>query len=98
MKALAWLAKAHSAVAETVDAAKQRYDVRQTLALLNDIDCIVAAKGTKIDVLMLKDDPDESMILALLLGPTGKLRAPSARVGRTLLVGFNDEAYRQVLK
>ena len=36
-------------------------------------------------------------ILSLLLGPTGNLRAPTARVGKTLLVGFSPEAYRQVL-
>ena len=35
------------------------------------------------------------LLLAYLMGPTGNLRAPTARVGRTLLVGFTEEAYRE---
>ena len=31
-----------------------------------------------------------------MLGPTGNLRAPTAIVGRTVLVGFNDDAYSGV--
>jgi hypothetical protein len=97
VKARSFLGRIHSAVAETVDATKQRYGTRETLALLHGIDRIVAAKGKKIDVLNLKEKPDEAAILALLLGPTGKLRAPAAKVGKTLLVGFNDEAYDEAL-
>jgi hypothetical protein len=41
--------------------------------------------------------PDDETLLARLIGPTGNLRAPTARVGTTLVVGFNEEAYRQVL-
>jgi hypothetical protein len=32
-----------------------------------------------------------------MLGPTGNLRAPTLRVGRTLLVGFDEDTYRKVL-
>jgi hypothetical protein len=32
-----------------------------------------------------------------MLGPTGNLRAPTLRVGRTLIVGFDEETYRRVL-
>ena len=31
-----------------------------------------------------------------MLGPTGNLRAPTLRVGKTVIVGFNDEAYASV--
>ncbi len=31
-----------------------------------------------------------------MLGPTGNLRAPTARTGETVLVGFNEDAYRSV--
>jgi hypothetical protein len=33
-----------------------------------------------------------------MLGPTGNLRAPTLRVGRTLVVGFDEETYRKVLR
>jgi arsenate reductase-like glutaredoxin family protein len=36
-------------------------------------------------------------LAAALLGPTGNLRAPTARVGRTLMVGFHPEVYESVL-
>ena len=36
--------------------------------------------------------------IAALLGPTGNLRAPTLRVGETLLVGFNEEAYEKVFR
>jgi hypothetical protein len=35
--------------------------------------------------------------MAVALGPTGNLRAPTAIVGKTVLVGFNDEAYGDAL-
>ena len=46
---------------------------------------------------MKSEAPDDETLLKYLLGPTGNLRAPSARVGNTLLIGFNEEAYEQVL-
>ncbi len=33
-----------------------------------------------------------------MLGPTGNLRAPTIRTGATVLVGFNEEAYRKVFE
>jgi hypothetical protein len=59
---------------------------------------IVAAKGKKIVTFdMQADPPDDETLLAHLLGPSGNLRAPTLRKGQTLLVGFTEDAYRQVL-
>ena len=33
---------------------------------------------------------DEAAVAAML-GPTGNLRAPTLRVGKTIIVGFNEE-------
>jgi arsenate reductase-like glutaredoxin family protein len=41
------------------------------------------------------DEVDE--VVDTLLGPTGNLRAPTLRVGDTLLVGFGEEPYREFL-
>lgn len=46
---------------------------------------------------MKKDAPDEATLLAHILGPSGNLRAPTLRKGKTLLIGFNEEAYRDEL-
>ena len=60
---------------------------------------LVAARGKKISEFDLANArPDDDTLLAHLLGPTGNLRAPSAKVGDTLLVGFNEELYRRFLK
>ena len=54
-------------------------------------------KGKKVDRLDLKKNrPDDAAILALIIGPTGNLRAPTAKVGKTMLVGFNEGAYAKV--
>ena len=54
-------------------------------------------KGRKVVHLDLrKEKPAEDTVLALLLGPTGNLRAPVVRKGKTLIVGFNAEVYEKV--
>jgi arsenate reductase-like glutaredoxin family protein len=97
-KAQGFLEQERVAVAETVNATKVRYDADDALALLDGIEKLVAARGKKIEVFDLrKDRPADDVLLAHLMGPTGNLRAPTARVGKTLVVGFNEDAYRQVL-
>ncbi len=85
-------------VAETVNATKVRYASADALALLAGIDTLIATKGKKVETFDLKADrPDDATLLARLMGPTGNLRAPTARVGRTLVVGFNAEVYARLL-
>ena len=43
-----------------------------------------------------RENPTQEEVLKLMLGPTGNLRAPTLRVGKKLLVGFNAEAYAEV--
>lgn len=69
------------------------------LAVTKDVDEIWVAKGTQaVHVDLTTSRPSKAALLALLLGPTGGLRAPTLRVGRTLLVGFNAEAYAKALR
>ena len=85
-------------VVETVDATKTRYDARAALKMLDGIDVLIATRGKKVETFDLKNDrPDDETLLTRLMGPTGNLRAPTARVGRTLVVGFAPEVYEQVL-
>lgn len=69
------------------------------LAVTRGVDEVWVARGARaVHVDLGKSRPGQAELLALLLGPTGGLRAPTLRVGRTLLVGFNEEAYARVLK
>lgn len=43
-------------------------------------------------------DTDPDTAAAAMLGPTGNLRAPTLKVGRTLIVGFDEDSYRSVLE
>lgn len=55
---------------------------------------LVAAKGKKVTTIDLRTAPPADEVLAgLMLGPTGNLRAPIMRVGQTILVGYNDQAF-----
>lgn len=68
------------------------------LAVTRDVDEIWVARGTRaVHVDLRTSRPPKAELLELLLGPTGGLRAPTLRVGRTLLVGFNEAAYAKTL-
>jgi arsenate reductase-like glutaredoxin family protein len=99
-RAKAYREGAEIKVGEAVDARETRIGPDEALALLKAkvITKIVAARRTNIVTLDLKKDaPDNDTILASIIGPTGNLRAPTAVVGKTLLVGFNEESYQDVL-
>jgi arsenate reductase-like glutaredoxin family protein len=66
--------------------------------LAKSVDRVVVGRGKKVVTFdMRKGPPDDDTLAAHLLGPTGNLKAPTLRKGQTLLVGFSEEAYRQVL-
>ena len=59
---------------------------------------LYVAKGKQVVHVDLRTQkPARAELLGLLLGPTGNLRAPTMRKGRTLIVGFDEETYRRVL-
>ncbi len=69
------------------------------MALAGGADEIYASKGKQVVHLDLKKDkPDAATLKGLLLGPTGNLRAPTLRKGRTLIVGFDEATYKKLLK
>jgi arsenate reductase-like glutaredoxin family protein len=98
VKAQGFLETHRLEVADQTNATKERKGRAEALALAWSADRVVAGKGKKVVVFdMRRDPPDDETLLAHLLGPTGNLKAPTIRTGKTLLVGFSEEAYRQVL-
>lgn len=80
-----------------VDATKDRRGREEALKLARSAKRVVAARGKKVTVFdMTGDPPDDETLAAHLLGPSGNLKAPTLRLGDTLLVGFGEVAYRQV--
>jgi arsenate reductase-like glutaredoxin family protein len=67
--------------------------------VLKDVDELYVAKGKRVvHVDLRREKPPRAELLALLLGPTGNLRAPTLRRGRTLIVGFDEATYKDVLR
>lgn len=84
--------------------AKEEANARQTtlkeddaIELASQANEIFAAKGKKVvHINLKKDKPSREELAKLLLGPTGNLRAPTLRVGKKLIVGFDEEMYRSI--
>lgn len=71
----------------------------QALSLARQVDHIYAAKGKNVVHFdMRHEKPEDETLLKVLLGPTGNLRAPTLRKGRTLLVGFERGMYEKVIR
>ena len=81
-----------------VDARKTSFGKKEALELASQVDEIYASKGSKlVHIDLRKDKPKPDEIAAVMLGPTGNLRAPTIKHGRKLLIGFDEKTYKKVL-
>lgn len=80
--------------AEIVSASRKlgREDAR---AMLQKGTRLLVAKGKKVATWTIGSSVDAEAVDAML-GPTGNLRAPTVRAGKTILVGFNESLYEEV--
>ena len=84
-------------IRELVRADKAPIAEPAALALVRQARRLVVAKGKQtVTIDVARDRPDDATLRALVIGPSGNLRAPTFKVGSTLLVGFNAEAYAAV--
>ena len=98
-KTQGFLAKHKVTVAAQADAKKATIKGEAALGVLKDVDALYVVKGKKVVHVDLKrEKPDKATLLGLLLGPTGNLRAPTLRKGRTLIVGFDEATYSKLLR
>lgn len=65
--------------------------------MARQMDRVIATKGKKRVELDMKQKPSDDEVMAILLGPTGNIRAPLFRVGKTLVAGFDPEVYTGAL-
>ena len=97
-KTQGFLARHRVTVTQQADAKKATIKGAAALDVLDGVDELYVAKGKKIEHVDLKRAKlDRATLLSLLLGPTGNLRAPTLRKGRTLIVGFEEETYKKLL-
>lgn len=92
-----FLAKGDVEVKEEQNAKKATIPAAEALALARTVNDIYAAKGKKVvHINMKKDKPGDEALTKLIVGPSGNLRAPTLRKGKTLVVGFNQDTYEQL--
>jgi arsenate reductase-like glutaredoxin family protein len=97
-KAQEFLAHEHAVVKVQADAKKVRFDRDAALRLVREAEQLWVAKGKRVVHVDLKRDaPSDDDLAALVLGPSGNLRAPALRSGGKLLIGFDPAAYAEVL-
>jgi len=92
-----FLAKAGIDAKTVVNANRTQLALKDAMGLLEGVDEVISSKGPRIERLLMKDRPSEAALAKLMIGPTGRLRAPTARIGRRLVVGFNEATYREAL-
>ena len=80
---------------EVVDARKTRIDAEEAWQLLKDAAGVAVVRGKKVETLN-PGQAGREAVLALVLGPSGNLRAPTLRIGDHFLIGFHAELYGQL--
>lgn len=86
-------------VRETVKASGTRFGAKDLAQLFAGAKRVVVSRGSRATALDLTESPPGSAAFAsAVLGPTGNLRAPSARLQRGVwLVGFGEAGWSEAL-
>jgi len=74
--------------------ASKKLQAADSADLLADASTLIALKGKKVQKFSVKSSISDEAIAATL-GPTGNMRAPTMRVGKTIIVGFNEAVYAE---
>ncbi len=75
--------------------ASRKLAKKDAAALVKAASKIIVTKGKKVSEFAGGKAGKE--VLEAMLGPTGNLRAPTLRRGKTVIVGFNEELFERVL-
>ena len=76
--------------------ASRKLGRKDAAALAKAASRVIVAKGKKLEEWKTEGEAPAAAIDAMV-GSTSNLRAPCLRVGKTVVVGFNEDAYAKVL-
>ena len=65
-------------------------------ALAKAASSVIVCKGKKVDTFKPEGKAPKALVDAML-GPTGNLRAPTMRIGKSVFVGFNEQTFSERL-
>jgi hypothetical protein len=74
--------------------ASRKLQETDSRALLESASRLIALKGKKVNEFSVAKGVSEDAVAATL-GPTGNMRAPTLKIGKTLIVGFNEEIFER---
>ena len=81
-----------------VDATRHAIVGDAAFEVLEGMDDLYSTRGGRVvHVDLRRGVPAPEELRRLLLGPTGRLRAPTVRVGRTVVVGYDEGVFDRVL-
>jgi hypothetical protein len=80
-----------------VTSASKKLPREAAVSLAKGASRVIIAKGKQVQEFETGGKASKAVVDAML-GPTGNLRAPVLRVGKTVLVGFNEESWSKVLR
>jgi arsenate reductase-like glutaredoxin family protein len=75
--------------------ASRKLQATDAKELLGAASKLIVAKGKKVNEFSAGPGASADAVAAML-GPTGNLRAPTIVRGKTVVVGFNDEAFSKI--
>jgi hypothetical protein len=79
--------------------ASRKLGLADGIALLAGSRELVVCKGKHVQRFDLANGlPERAVLERVLLGPTGNLRAPTVRVGETVVVGFDAAVYEDLTR
>ena len=77
-----------------MNASKERFGKNDLKAIFDGASKVVVGKGKKVLTFdMKKTSTGDAEFVGAVLGPTGNLRAPAIKTGKTWLIGFHEEPY-----
>ena len=81
-----------------MNARKEPIDREAALDLIQTASRVIVVKGKKVlDFSLKKGQTLGDDLMSAVIGPSGNLRAPVIRKGKTLVVGFHPDAYDEIL-
>ena len=96
-KTAAFLEKHKITVKTQVDARSTALTDADALQLIDDAKQLYVTRGTKVLHYDLAGKrPDNDVLLEQVIGRSGKLRAPTLKVGKTVIVGFDQATYEKI--
>ena len=90
------LERQNAELQETIEARKVQITEEKAWELLKIAEEIVIGRGKKSQNFK-PSSKNKAEILSNCLGRTGTLRAPTLKIGKMFLVGFNEEMYDNYL-